>query len=98
MQRRFGEAVHCRFVDVKSGEAAAYPGLAEGLGKKRLKLPVVAIGGSLRYHGVFSPTFIQRDVTALLGGERGRRQAPSPRRSEVVGRAGFATSVIRSKG
>lgn len=101
MRRLFGERVECKFVDAGSSEVEAFPKVAEGLRRGRLRPPVVIIGGSARYHGIFSPTFIQRDVKALLGGEAaakpGRREAER-RRLEVVGRPGFSTSVVRSKG
>ena len=99
-ERRFGDAVRCRFVDLKSPEVEAYPPLAERVRRGRLRPPAVVIGKELRYHGIFSPTLIQRDVQALLGedgpGERARRPT-GEWRAIVVGRAGFATSVVRSK-
>lgn len=98
--RRFGGEVECRFVDVRSPEVEAYPAVAERLRRGRLRPPAVVIGRELRYHGIFSPTLIQRDVQTLLGedGSRERaRRTGGEWRAVVVGRAGFATAVVRSK-
>ncbi len=99
-ERRFGEAVRCRFVDLGSPEVEAYPPVAERLRRGRLRPPAVVIGRELRYHGIFSPTLIQRDVQALLGEDEPRertQRSGGDWRAIVVGRAGFATSVVRSK-
>lgn len=108
--RNFGDAVECRFVDVDGPELSNYPHIAERLRRGRLSLPVVAIAGKVRYSGLFSPTFIQRDVREILGrgaekpkgaAHRTPARGPKPTRPEpwsssaVSGRSHFGTSVHR---
>lgn len=80
LHKNFGDAVACRFVDVKSADLAQFPAIQQSLsGPQRPALPLVVIDGAVRYHGLFSPTFIQRDVERLLG-ERGKGGSNGPKR------------------
>jgi len=112
LERNFGESVVCRFVDVDGPELANYPSIAERVQRGKAALPIVAIDGKVRYSGIFSPTFIQRDVREILGGDpraadgTDRRTLPSrqgrARTAEwvsttVSGRPHFSTSVHRHK-
>lgn len=108
--RNFGDAVSCRFIDVTSPELAHYPHIQATLRRGPGALPIVSIGGAVRYSGLFSPTFIHRDVAEILGkaGEdRDRRRARAAAYvhggmggsgwsgSRVSGRSDAASSVRR---
>lgn len=57
----------CRFLDIDSEEATA---LGVTTVAHTSSLPIVIVGGEIRYQGLFSPTFIQRDVGILLSGAK----------------------------
>lgn len=59
----FGDAVSCKFVDVREYQQAG--GFTDARSQD-VRLPLVLIGGKVRYRGLFSPTFIRRDVRELL--------------------------------
>ena len=74
LMQSFGDAVSCRFVDVREFRQS---GDFSHVHTQEVRLPLVLIDGKVRYRGLFSPTFIRRDVRELL--ERSgytERQAP----------------------
>ena len=81
LRRSFGEAVTCRFVDLADAaregldhlKLSAYPG--------RLRTPVVVIDGRVAFRGLFSPTFIRREVRVRL------EERESRARRRAVGRS-----------
>lgn len=72
----FGDAVTCRFVDVAEYEQS---GDFTHVRSQGTRLPLVLIGGKVRYRGVFSPTFIRRDVREMLERSGYKEQQASKR-------------------
>jgi len=102
LERNFGEAVTCRFVDVESAELQRYPEIAERLRRRgKAALPIVAFNGKVRYSGIFSPTFIQRDLRELLGEKAGTgTRRPGPRSFDLrgAGTAGWGSARLAGRG
>lgn len=104
LYRRFGDRVRCRFVDVRLPEGEA---LAGSLPASQRRLPLVAINGHIRYRGLFSPTFIRRDVKELIerlhqgvSAEALEEEAKARRRREwmeYIGRAWASESRFASR-
>ena len=68
-----------------------------------LRLPAVLFNGRLHYQGIFSPTFIQRDIEALIGSEEaGGNRARGGHSVEIEPneylRRLFAEAVRRDRG
>lgn len=51
--------------------------IAASLQSGRLRLPAIVINGTLRYAGLFSPTFIQRDLKTLIADDSPTHERPS---------------------
>lgn len=66
LHRRFGDQVACRFVDIHELETAGLSRLLPEIQAGRSRLPLILIDGIIRFRGLFSPTFIQRDINTLL--------------------------------
>lgn len=86
MERNFGGGVRCSYLEATSDEMARYPEVTKGIRDRRWRLPITLINGAVRLHGVFSPTFIQRDIRKLLGPERDARRGPRAQGSRADGR------------
>jgi len=89
LKRRYGNAVSVRFVDVNEAEEA---GLSTEIVSRSTRLPLVLIGGKVRYRGLFSPTFIRRDVREIL-----ERQGHVAARENVYDQPARADRDVRER-
>ncbi|HEX6971161.1 MAG TPA: hypothetical protein VF234_02990 [Limnochordia bacterium] len=67
---RYGAGVAVRYVDVEQARSREDAVIAQAVRAGRVRLPVVAIDGRVRYSGLFTPTFVLRDLDRLLSRAR----------------------------